>query len=127
MLEIFEKFAIELPVTNPVLIFSLVLFVILFAPLILNRFKIPHIIGLILAGVALGEKGFGILSRDESFELFGSVGLLYIMFLAGLQMDLSDFKKMFKQFVKNKFDNISKESDLKVVLSLLPDETEDDD
>jgi hypothetical protein len=39
----------------------------------------------------------------------------------------SDFKKMFKQFVKNKFDNISKESDLKVVLSLLPDETEDDD
>ena len=56
MLEIFEKFAIELPVTNPVLIFSLVLFVILFAPLILNRFKIPHIIGLILAGVALGEK-----------------------------------------------------------------------
>jgi Kef-type K+ transport system membrane component KefB len=93
MLEIFEKFAIELPVTNPVLIFSLVLFVILFAPLILNRFKIPHIIGLILAGVALGEKGFGILSRDESFELFGSVGLLYIMFLAGLQMDLSDFKK----------------------------------
>ena len=39
----------------------------------------------------------------------------------------SDFKKMFKQFVKNKFDNISKESDLKVALSLLPDETEDDD
>lgn len=93
MLEILKNFAIELPVTNPVLIFSLVLFVILFAPLILNRFKIPHIIGLIIAGVALGDKGFGILTRDESFELFGSVGLLYIMFLAGLQMDLSDFKK----------------------------------
>ncbi|MBR2508104.1 MAG: cation:proton antiporter, partial [Bacilli bacterium] len=93
MLEILKNFAIDLPVTNPVLIFSLVLFVILFAPLILNRFKIPHIIGLILAGVALGDKGFGILTRDDSFELFGSVGLLYIMFLAGLQMDLSDFKK----------------------------------
>ena len=39
----------------------------------------------------------------------------------------SDFKKAFQQFVKNKFDDTAKESDLKIILSLLPDETEDDD
>lgn len=83
----------HLPVTDPILIFALVLFVILAAPLVLERVKIPHIIGLILAGVLLGENGAGVLKRDMSFELFGAVGLLYIMFLAGLQMDLTDFKK----------------------------------
>lgn len=83
----------SLPLSNPILIFSLVLFVILLTPLVLERFKIPQIIGLILAGLALGEHGLNILSRDESFRLFGAVGLLYIMFLAGLEMDLSDFKK----------------------------------
>lgn len=81
------------PVTDPILIFALVLFVILFAPLLLDKLHIPHIIGLILAGVVLGENGMGVLKHDMSFELFGAVGLLYIMFLAGLQMDLADFKK----------------------------------
>jgi Kef-type K+ transport system membrane component KefB len=91
--KIFEHLDFSLPLTNPILIFSLVLFIILFAPLILDRFKIPHIIGLIIAGIAFGPNGLNILSRDESFILFGSVGLLYIMFLAGLEMDLTDFKK----------------------------------
>ncbi|MCQ2218796.1 MAG: cation:proton antiporter [Paludibacteraceae bacterium] len=83
----------SLPLSNPILIFSLVLFIILLTPIVLDRFKVPHIIGLILAGLVLGEHGLNILSRDESFRLFGAVGLLYIMFLAGLEMDLSDFKK----------------------------------
>lgn len=83
----------SLPLSNPILIFSLVLFTILLTPLVLDRFKIPPIIGLILAGLVLGEHGLNVLSRDESFRLFGAVGLLYIMFLAGLEMDLSDFKK----------------------------------
>jgi Kef-type K+ transport system membrane component KefB len=81
------------PIKDPVLIFSLVLFIILLAPVILNRIKIPSIIGLILAGVAVGPNGFNILLRDEGIVLFGTVGLLYIMFLAGLEIDLNDFKK----------------------------------
>ncbi len=93
MEHLIERVVSNIPVTDPILIFSLVLFVILFAPLILDKLRVPHIIGLILAGIALGENGLGILKRDVSFELFGAVGVLYIMFLAGLQIDLTDFKK----------------------------------
>lgn len=76
--------AISFPVTDPTWIFFIVLIIILFAPLLLGKLRIPHIIGMILAGVAIGEFGFNILERDSSFELFGRVGLFYIMFLAGL-------------------------------------------
>ncbi len=88
-----EKIAPYLPITDPTWIFFLVLIIILFAPMVLERLRIPHIIGMILAGVAIGEYGFNILERDSSFELFGKVGLYYIMFLAGLEMDMEDFKK----------------------------------
>lgn len=84
---------LTLPISNPTWIFFLVLAIILFAPMVLERLHIPHIIGMILAGVAIGEYGFNILERDSSFELFGKVGLYYIMFLAGLEMDMEDFKK----------------------------------
>lgn len=84
---------IHFPVTDPTWIFFLVLIIILFAPMILGRLRIPHIIGMILAGVVVGKYGFNILERDNSFELFGKVGLYYIMFLAGLEMDMDDFKK----------------------------------
>ena len=83
----------SLPLKNPVIIFSLVLFIILFAPLLLNKLKIPHIIGLILAGVLIGPYGLNLLLRDSSIVLFGTVGLLYIMFIAGLEIDLEEFKK----------------------------------
>lgn len=82
-----------LPLKNPVIIFSLVLFIILFAPLLLNKLKIPHIIGLIVAGIIIGPYGFNLLLRDSSMVLFGTVGLLYIMFTAGLEIDLEEFKK----------------------------------
>lgn len=82
-----------LPITDPTWIFLLVLIIILFAPILLSRLRIPHIIGMILAGIVIGEHGFNILERDSSFELFGRVGLYYIMFLAGLEMDLEGFKK----------------------------------
>ena len=83
----------SLPLKNPVIIFSLVLFIILFAPILLKKIKVPHIIGLILAGVAVGPYALNLLKRDSSIVLFGTVGLLYIMFLAGLEMDLKEFKK----------------------------------
>ena len=84
---------LTLPISDPTWVFFLVLIIILFAPMILGRLHIPHIIGMILAGVLIGEHGFHVLDRDSSFELFGKVGLYYIMFLAGLEMDMEDFKK----------------------------------
>ena len=87
-------FATYLPVTNPTWIFFLVLSIILFAPIILGKLKIPHIVGMILAGVAIGPFGLNILDRDSSFELFGEVGLYYIMFLASLEMDLQHMKRI---------------------------------
>lgn len=86
-------FGIHLPITDPTWIFFLVLMIILFAPILLGRLRIPHIIGMILAGVVVGKYGFNILERDSSFELFGKVGIYYIMFLAGLEMDLENLKK----------------------------------
>ena len=88
------SFDINLPITDPTWIFFLVLVIILFAPILLERLRIPHIIGMILAGIVIGEHGFNILARDSSFELFGKVGLYYIMFLAGLEMNMEDFKSI---------------------------------
>lgn len=79
-------------VTNPVPIFFIVLSIILFAPLLLNRLKIPHIIGMIVAGVVIGPYGLNVLARDSSFEIFGQVGILYLMFLAGLEIDMYHLK-----------------------------------
>ena len=86
-------FSLKLPITDPTWIFLLVLLIILFAPILLNKLRIPHIIGMILAGLVIGEHGFYILVRDSSFELFGKVGLYYIMFRAGLEMNMGDFKQ----------------------------------
>lgn len=83
----------SLPLSNPVVVFSLVLFIILFAPIIFNKLKVPHIIGLILAGMIVGPYGLNFLLRDSSIVLFGTVGLLYIMFTAGLEIDLEEFRK----------------------------------
>ncbi|MBP8791446.1 MAG: cation:proton antiporter, partial [Breznakibacter sp.] len=86
-------FDTTLPLTNPVLKFLLILLIILFAPIILNRFKIPHILGLIIAGAVVGPNGLNLMMRDSSIILSGTAGLLYIMFLAGLEIDLNEFKK----------------------------------
>jgi Kef-type K+ transport system membrane component KefB/nucleotide-binding universal stress UspA family protein len=90
-------FDLTLPLKNPVLLFSLLLFIILFAPILLNKLKIPHLIGLIIAGAIIGPNGLNLMLRDSSIILFGTVGLLYIMFLAGLEIDLAEFKKNSKK------------------------------
>lgn len=84
---------ITLPLSNPVLKFLVILIIILFAPIVLNRFKIPHILGLIIAGAVIGPNGFNLLLRDSSIILSGTAGLLYIMFLAGIEIDLAEFRK----------------------------------
>ncbi len=88
LLNIFET---TLPVSNPVLKFLLILIIILFAPILLNKIKIPHLLGLIIAGAIVGPNGFHLIARDSSIILSGTAGLLYIMFLAGLEIDLADF------------------------------------
>jgi Kef-type K+ transport system membrane component KefB len=90
LLNIFET---TLPLTNPVLKFLVILIIILSAPILLNKLKIPHILGLIIAGAVIGPNGFNLLLRDSSIILSGTAGLLYIMFLAGLEIDLGEFKK----------------------------------
>ncbi len=84
---------ITLPLTDPVLKFLLILVIILAAPLLLNKLRIPHLLGLIIAGAVIGPNGFNLVLRDSSIILSGTAGLLYIMFLAGLEIDLGDFKK----------------------------------
>jgi len=81
------------PITNPTMIFFVVLCIILLAPIIMGKLRIPHIIGMVLAGVLVGQYGLNILSRDDSFELFGKVGMYYIMFLAALEMDTESVRR----------------------------------
>ena len=88
-----DFFHISLPISNPTLIFFIVLCIILFAPIVMGKLRIPHIVGMVIAGVLVGQYGLNILSRDDSFELFGNVGLYYIMFLAGLEMDMQGVKR----------------------------------
>ena len=83
----------ELPLTDPVLKFLLILVIILSAPLLLNKLKIPHLLGLIIAGAIIGPNGLNLVLRDSSIILSGTAGLLYIIFLAGLEIDMGDFKK----------------------------------
>ena len=100
---------LNLPVHDPTWVFFIVLLIILLAPLLFQKLHIPHIIGMILAGLLLGENGLNILERDDSFTLFGQVGIYYIMFLAGLEMDLVGLRK-----------NIGKGLTFGVLTSLIP-------
>ncbi len=84
------------PFTEPVIIFSFVLLIILLSPLILNKFRIPAIVGMIIAGFLIGPHAGHLLERDGAIQLFGTVGLLYIMFLAGLEIDMLDYRKNIK-------------------------------
>lgn len=86
-------FSSVFPVADPTWIFLGVLCIVLFAPLIFNKLRMPHIIGMILAGLLIGPKGLNILERDDSFELFGNVGLYYIMFLASLEINMQEMKQ----------------------------------
>lgn len=84
--------AVTFPLNDPIPIFVIVLFIILLAPILLRKLRIPSIIGLILAGMAIGDHGFNIVAKG-SIDLLGNAGLLYIMFLAGLELDMAEFKK----------------------------------
>ncbi|MBF6628914.1 MAG: cation:proton antiporter [Proteiniphilum sp.] len=83
-----------LPFTNPVLIFSILLLIVLLAPILLKRFNVPSIIGLIVAGVIVGPYGLNFIDHTQGgVEIFSTIGLLYIMFIVGLELDLGEFKQ----------------------------------
>ena len=86
MMTILSVANFSLPLEDPVLKFLVVLIIILFAPILLNKIKVPHLLGLIIAGAVVGPNGFNILSRDSSIVVTGTTGLLYIMFLAGSKL-----------------------------------------
>jgi Kef-type K+ transport system membrane component KefB len=83
----------DLPLNNPVLVFSLILFIILLAPIVLRRLNIPGIIGLIISGLIIGPYGLNFLEKNSAVDLFSTIGLLYIMFIAGLELDMNEFKR----------------------------------
>lgn len=95
----FSKLLSTALVTDSTWIILLVMLIILFAPMILRPLRIPHILGMILAGVLIGPFGLNVLERDKSFELFGQVGLYYIMFLAALEMDTRSLFRNVKQYL----------------------------
>ncbi len=94
MFDFFSQLSNEftLPLKNPVLVFSLVLMIILLTPILLKKLNVPSIVGLIISGVIIGPFGFQVLEKNDAVELFSTIGLLYIMFIAGLDLDLSQFK-----------------------------------
>ena len=91
-----------LPLHQPVVIFTLVLLLILAAPVLFRRLKIPDVVGLIMAGVAVGPYGFNLLERDASFQIFGQVGILYLMFLAAVEIDMYHLKKNLRKVINPK-------------------------
>jgi len=85
--------AVNFPIDDNVLLFFALVFIILIAPLLLRRIKLPGIVGIIIAGVLVGPNGFNIIAMTPAIQLLGSIGLLYIMFIAGLDINLLDFKR----------------------------------
>ena len=79
----------NLPFTSPAAVFFTVFLVILVAPLVSERLRIPGIVGLVIGGLIVGPTGFGLLPRDGLIEQLGGAGILYLMFLAGLELDVN--------------------------------------
>ena len=88
---------ISFPIQQPVAIFLIVLAVILLGPLLFKPLRIPSIVGMIIAGIVIGPHGFNLLERDSSFEIFGEVGILYIMFLAAVEIDMFHLRRSSKR------------------------------
>ena len=82
-----------LPVTDPVLVFAIILLIILLSPVILRKIRVPGIIGLIISGIIIGPAGFNIIEKNQAIDLFATIGLLFLMFIAGLDLDQQQFRR----------------------------------
>ena len=82
-----------LPVTDPVLVFAVILLIILLSPVILRKIRVPGIIGLIVSGIIIGPSGFNIIEKNQAIDLFATIGMLFLMFIAGLDLDQQQFRR----------------------------------
>jgi len=82
-----------LPVTDPVLVFAIILLIILLSPVILRKIRVPGIIGLIVSGIIIGPAGFNIIEKNQAIDLFATIGMLFLMFIAGLDLDQQQFRR----------------------------------
>ncbi|MDR9401844.1 MAG: cation:proton antiporter [Halothece sp. Uz-M2-17] len=81
-------------IESPLFTFTILLLVVLIVPPIFERLKLPGLVGLIVAGIALGSDGLDFLdSASETMKLLSDVGKIYLMFVAGLEIDLNEFRK----------------------------------
>ena len=79
---------------TPIAGFTILLLVILTVPPIFERLRLPGLVGLLVAGVCLGPSGLGLLNAEsETMKLLSDIGKIYLMFVAGLEIDLEDFRK----------------------------------
>ena len=83
----------QLPINDPVLVFAIILLVILISPVILRKFRIPGLIGLIVSGIIIGPSGFNIIEKSSAIDLFATIGMLLLMFIAGLDLDQKQFRR----------------------------------
>ncbi len=84
---------LKVPIEHPSLIFAVVMALMLIAPLTAKKLRLPGIVGLLIAGAIVGPNALGLFERDATFRLLGQVGLVYIMFIAGLEIDINRFLK----------------------------------
>ncbi len=84
---------LQLPVNNPVLVFTIILLVILISPVLLRKFRIPGILGLIISGIIIGPTGFNIIEKSQAIDLFATIGMLFLMFIAGLDLDQQQYRR----------------------------------
>ncbi|MBF2062829.1 MAG: cation:proton antiporter [Calothrix sp. C42_A2020_038] len=92
LMQILTLPGLSAPIKDPVAVFLIIMAIMLVAPLLFERFRLPGIVGLIIAGVIIGPNGLGLLARDSTIILLGTVGLLFLMFMAGLETSLDDLK-----------------------------------
>ena len=71
--------------------FLILLVVVVFGPVIAERFRIPGIVGLIFGGTLFGPFVFGWLEADGLVLELGAIGILYLMFVAGITFDIQAF------------------------------------
>jgi Kef-type K+ transport system membrane component KefB len=85
------------PIDDPILQFTALVTISLVMQLLFERFHLPGIVGLLLAGMLLGPGALHVLPRGDVMDLLGAVGLVYLMFMAGVEIDLGVFRTHYRE------------------------------
>ncbi|MCF7920921.1 MAG: cation:proton antiporter [Candidatus Cloacimonetes bacterium] len=87
------------PVSDPIIYFGILVVGILLAPVLSGRFRIPDLIILLIFGAVIGPNALHVLGSSNAVTMLGSVGMIYIMFLAGLEINFYRFQKSYKRSI----------------------------